>query len=180
MDVSQVKVPREQRKHKQRNTAVAGSYIELVVSASKSLVQKSREEILELATRELAEFFPSVREAKVVKAAVIKEIYATYAILPGLDQHRPGGEDAVAEYFSGRRLDRDRLAGHHGRRGAQRIPGGRSVNRTAGPAAEICCGGLAGHRVDEAILAVAIDTSTSRIKKINSPLISRPVCRGHS
>ncbi|HEX4603033.1 MAG TPA: FAD-dependent oxidoreductase, partial [Candidatus Angelobacter sp.] len=66
-----------------------GSYVELVVSASKSLVQKSREEILELATRELAEFFPLVKEAKVVKAAVIKEIYATYAILPGLDKYRP-------------------------------------------------------------------------------------------
>jgi uncharacterized protein with NAD-binding domain and iron-sulfur cluster len=66
-----------------------GSYVELVVSASKSLVQKSREEILELATRELAEFFPAVKEAKVVKAAVIKEVYATYSILPGLDKYRP-------------------------------------------------------------------------------------------
>ncbi|MFI5106594.1 MAG: FAD-dependent oxidoreductase, partial [Terriglobales bacterium] len=75
--------------HEGREKTGPGSYVELVVSASKSLVQKSREEILELATRELAEFFPSVREAKVVKAAVIKEIYATYAILPGLDQHRP-------------------------------------------------------------------------------------------
>jgi zeta-carotene desaturase len=75
--------------HETRESSSAGSYVELVVSASKSLVQKSREEILELATRELAEFFPVVKEAKVVKAAVIKEIYATYAILPGLDKYRP-------------------------------------------------------------------------------------------
>jgi squalene-associated FAD-dependent desaturase len=75
--------------HEKRESDHQGSYVELVVSASKSLVQKSREEILELATRELAEFFPAVKEAKVVKAAVIKEIYATYAILPGLDQYRP-------------------------------------------------------------------------------------------
>src|SRR5262249_29260263 len=66
-----------------------GSYLELVVSASKSLVPKSREEVLELALRELAEFFPAAREAQVLKAAVIKEIYATYAILPGLDRYRP-------------------------------------------------------------------------------------------
>jgi zeta-carotene desaturase len=66
-----------------------GSYVELVVSASKSLVQKSREEVLELATRELAEFFPIAKEAKVLKATVIKEVYATYAIVPGLDQYRP-------------------------------------------------------------------------------------------
>jgi squalene-associated FAD-dependent desaturase len=75
--------------HEGRENAGHGSYVELVVSASKSLVQKSREEILELATRELAEFFPTVREAKLVKATVIKEIYATYAILPGLDKYRP-------------------------------------------------------------------------------------------
>src|ERR1700749_3343450 len=66
-----------------------GSYVELVVSASKPLVQKSREEILEIAQRELAEFFPAVNEAKVVKAAVIKEIYATYSVVPGLNQYRP-------------------------------------------------------------------------------------------
>jgi len=66
-----------------------GSYLELVVSASKSLVQKSREEVLELAVRELAEFFPAVKEAQVLKAAVIKEIYATYSILPELDRYRP-------------------------------------------------------------------------------------------
>src|SRR6266852_1345248 len=75
--------------HEKRESDHQGSYGELVVSASKSLVQKSREEILELATRELAEFFPAVKEARVVKAAVIKEVYATYSILPGLDQYRP-------------------------------------------------------------------------------------------
>ena len=75
--------------HEGREQGNPGSYVELVVSASKSLVQKSREEILALATRELAEFFPAVREAKLVKSTVIKEIYATYAILPGLDKFRP-------------------------------------------------------------------------------------------
>jgi zeta-carotene desaturase len=75
--------------HEGREQGNAGSYVELVVSASKSLVQKSREEILALATRELAEFFPGAREAKLVKSTVIKEIYATYAVLPGLDKFRP-------------------------------------------------------------------------------------------
>jgi uncharacterized protein with NAD-binding domain and iron-sulfur cluster len=30
-----------------------------------------------------------VKNAKVMKAAVIKEVYATYSVLPGLDQYRP-------------------------------------------------------------------------------------------
>ncbi len=85
--------------HESGEKAGTGSYVELVVSASKSLVQKSREEILELATRELAEFFPSVRNAKVVKAAVIKEIFATYAILPGLDKHRPKAQTQWPNIF---------------------------------------------------------------------------------
>jgi squalene-associated FAD-dependent desaturase len=78
--------------HDKRENGQPGSYVELVVSASKSLVQKPREEVLELAQRELAEFFPRVKEAKVVKAAVIKEVYATYSIVPGLDQYRPGAK----------------------------------------------------------------------------------------
>jgi zeta-carotene desaturase len=66
-----------------------GSYVELVVSASKSLVEKSRAEILELAQRELADFFPTARAAQVVKATVIKEVHATYSVLPEADRYRP-------------------------------------------------------------------------------------------
>jgi zeta-carotene desaturase len=63
--------------------------VELVVSASKSLVEKSRGEIIEIALKELREFFPAAREANVKKSAVIKEIYATYSPKPGLDVYRP-------------------------------------------------------------------------------------------
>ena len=83
----------------QRAREGAGSYVELVVSASRSLVQKLREEVLELALRELAEFFPIVQEAKVIKAAVIKEVYATYSVLPGLDQYRPPIKTAWPRIF---------------------------------------------------------------------------------
>src|SRR5262249_9745779 len=76
-----------------------GSYEELVVSASKTLVEKSRQEILDLAMKELTEFFPGNKEAKVLKAAVIKEIYATYSILPGLDQYRPDAESEWPRLF---------------------------------------------------------------------------------
>ena len=70
-------------------TENSGSYIELVVSSSKSLVDKSRQEIEYLALRELAEFFPAVRNARVLKSTVIKEVYATYSPRPGLDRYRP-------------------------------------------------------------------------------------------
>ena len=71
------------------NAESTGSYIELVVSASKSLVDKSRAEIVDLALKELREFFPGARGANLVKSTVIKEIHATYSPRPGIDAYRP-------------------------------------------------------------------------------------------
>ena len=42
-----------------------------------------------MALSELAEFFPVVREAKLLKATVVKEVHATYSALPGSDSYRP-------------------------------------------------------------------------------------------
>jgi squalene-associated FAD-dependent desaturase len=67
----------------------AGSYIELVVSASKSLIDKSRAEIVDLAMKEVREFFPAARAAHLVKSTVIKEVHATYSPRPGIDAYRP-------------------------------------------------------------------------------------------
>ena len=69
-----------------------GSYVELVVSASKSLVGMQRQEIIDLALRELIEFFPLAGQAKLLKAAVVKEVRATYSIRPRLDLLRPSSE----------------------------------------------------------------------------------------
>jgi len=69
-----------------------GSYVELVVSASKSLVEKPRGEIIDLALAEAREFFPGAREAKLIKSTVIKEIHATYSPGPGVDAYRPRPE----------------------------------------------------------------------------------------
>jgi squalene-associated FAD-dependent desaturase len=69
--------------------AEPGSYVELVISASRSLVEMQRQEVIDLAVKELAEFFPAVRDAKLVKAAVIKEVHATYSAQPLSDQYRP-------------------------------------------------------------------------------------------
>lgn len=61
-----------------------GKYLQLVVSASRSLVQMDRNEILQLALRELADFFPPVTAAKVERFHVVKELRATFSALPGL------------------------------------------------------------------------------------------------
>ncbi len=67
----------------------AGSYLELVGSSSKSLLTKGRNDILDLALRELSEFFPATKEARVLKSTVVKEVHATFSPAPGLERHRP-------------------------------------------------------------------------------------------
>ena len=69
-----------------------GYLIELVVSASKSLVPMERQAIIDLALRELSLFFPAMKDARLLKAAVVKEVRATYSIVPGLDELRPEAE----------------------------------------------------------------------------------------
>ena len=76
-----------------------GSYIELVVSASKTLIDKSRAEIVELALAEVREFFPAARDANLVKSTVIKEVNATYSPRPGIDAHRPTSATAWPRVF---------------------------------------------------------------------------------
>jgi len=66
-----------------------GSYVELVVSASRAFAALSREEAIALAMKELAEFFPIVKEARLEKAALVKEMRATFGVPPGIDSARP-------------------------------------------------------------------------------------------
>ncbi len=81
------------------NGASAGSYIELVVSSSKALIDKSRTEIVDLALSEVREFFPAAREANLLKSTVIKEVNATYSPRPGIDVHRPTAVTAWPRVF---------------------------------------------------------------------------------
>ena len=66
-----------------------GNYIELVISATRAFAALPREEAIRQAHAELAEFFPRVKEAKLEKSALVKEIRATFGVPPGIDNARP-------------------------------------------------------------------------------------------
>ena len=66
-----------------------GNYLELVVSASRSFAQLSREQAIAQALKELAEYFPTVAGAKLEKATLVKEMRATFGVPPGIDSARP-------------------------------------------------------------------------------------------
>jgi len=76
-----------------------GRYVQLVVSASRTLTEMSRNDIISLAVKELAEFFPAVKEARLEKAQVIKEVRATFSAKPGLELRRPTSVTAFKNFF---------------------------------------------------------------------------------
>lgn len=76
-----------------------GSYLELVVSASRTFAARSREEAIAQALSELSEFFPRVQDAKLEKAALIKEVRATFGVPPGVDAARPHAESPWPNLF---------------------------------------------------------------------------------
>jgi squalene-associated FAD-dependent desaturase len=65
------------------------SYVEVEVSASRIFAARERNEAIALTLRELAEFFPVVSSAKLQKAALVKEVRATFGVPPGIDSLRP-------------------------------------------------------------------------------------------
>jgi zeta-carotene desaturase len=76
-----------------------GAYLELVISASWAEIGMGREEILAAALREVEMFFPAVREARLLKSAVLKEARATFSVVPGLDAARPAQRTAWPGLF---------------------------------------------------------------------------------
>ncbi len=76
-----------------------GQYLQLVISASYDLLQKPRQEIIDLCLKEVQQALPAAREAKLLKATVIKEAAATFSPKPGVDRWRPKQETRITGMF---------------------------------------------------------------------------------
>jgi squalene-associated FAD-dependent desaturase len=76
-----------------------GRHIQLVVSASRSLVDMKREDVIDLALRELKEFFPQAAEARLERAHVVKEVRATFSATPGIEERRPSSTTSIQNLF---------------------------------------------------------------------------------
>jgi len=76
-----------------------GRHIQLVVSASRSLTEMARGDVIKLALKELAEFFPGLGEVKVERAHVVKEVRATFSAGVGLEEKRPVNATAIPNLF---------------------------------------------------------------------------------
>ncbi|MCX6595507.1 MAG: FAD-dependent oxidoreductase, partial [Acidobacteria bacterium] len=80
-------------------TKGSGDYLQVVVSASRSLLEMPRQEVIDLAIRDLAEFLPLVRQAKLTKAHVVKEARATFSASPAAELLRPDVRTAEPNVF---------------------------------------------------------------------------------
>jgi squalene-associated FAD-dependent desaturase len=76
-----------------------GQYLQLVISASYDLLQKPRQEIIDLCLQEVRHALPAAREANLTKATVIKEAAATFSPEPGVDRWRPKQHTRVPGLF---------------------------------------------------------------------------------
>ena len=76
-----------------------GQYLQLVISASYGLLQKPRQEIIDLCLKEVRQALPAARSANLIKATVIKEAAATFSPEPGVDRWRPKQETTVKGLF---------------------------------------------------------------------------------
>jgi squalene-associated FAD-dependent desaturase len=74
-------------------------YLQMVISASHDLLQKPRQEIIDLCLKEVRHALPAARDANLVKATVIKEPAATFSPKPGVDRWRPIQQTKIAGLF---------------------------------------------------------------------------------
>jgi zeta-carotene desaturase len=76
-----------------------GRYLQLVVSASRDLTNLSRSDIIDMAVGDLRLYFPRVREARLLKAHVVKEQRATFSAAPETESLRPGAVSRFPNLF---------------------------------------------------------------------------------
>ncbi len=76
-----------------------GRHIQLVVSASRSLVEMGRQDVIEMAMRDLRDFFPRAAQAKLERAHVVKEVRATFSASPAVEGKRPVNITSIPNLF---------------------------------------------------------------------------------
>jgi hypothetical protein len=76
----------------------AASHLSLVSSGASKIAAMSNSELIALATRELIDALPAVRDARLLRASVVREPRATFSLAPG-QPARPVSETPVAGLF---------------------------------------------------------------------------------
>jgi squalene-associated FAD-dependent desaturase len=76
-----------------------GSYVQIVISASRALSNRSQHEIVDICRRDLADLLPAADEAQLTRAVVIRENSATFSPSPRSDRWRPSQKTSIPNLF---------------------------------------------------------------------------------
>jgi uncharacterized protein with NAD-binding domain and iron-sulfur cluster len=76
-----------------------GSYVQIVISASRDLSSRSQQEIGDICRRELDDLLPGARGAQLQRTVVVRENAATFSPVPGCDQWRPPQKTRIPNLF---------------------------------------------------------------------------------
>ena len=118
----------------------SATYVQCVVSASRSLVPLSREQIIETGAARAGRVFPGGPRRQARQGPRHQGSPSDVLDRPGPRCPSPARGDEVPEYFSSRRLDPHRLASHDGGSRAERLSGGGSRGEGGGPGDVVCFG----------------------------------------
>jgi zeta-carotene desaturase len=75
------------------------SYLSLVLSGARDHIARPKEELLEVALRDLADLLPRTRAAKLVHSLVLKERFATFSPTADAEEVRPPARTPIAGLF---------------------------------------------------------------------------------
>lgn len=74
----------------------AGHYYQVVISASRGLAGRTRQEVIDEIIAELGEIWPVAREARLLHARMVTEQAAVFSVRPDIERFRPSQETAIA------------------------------------------------------------------------------------
>ncbi|MFO0813855.1 MAG: hydroxysqualene dehydroxylase HpnE [Gemmatales bacterium] len=77
----------------------SGWYTQVVISAARSLAGLGNEAIKDKVEEELRQFFPALKDAELLHYRVVTEKQATFSVVPGVDDLRPGQATSLTNLF---------------------------------------------------------------------------------
>jgi len=73
-----------------------GHYYQVVISASRDLAGRDRDDVIAQIVSELASIWPAARSAKLLRSRMVTEQTAVFSVRPGLDRLRPPQQTSIA------------------------------------------------------------------------------------
>ena len=76
-----------------------GGHCQVVISASRGLLDGDRDRLRDAVVAELRDIFPAAREARLLEARVVTDPTAVLSVRPGVDAVRPAARTAITNLF---------------------------------------------------------------------------------